>query len=201
MKTKIMLIDDHEFVLQGLQSKLQTVPTFEVVGAYMDSKAFLKGFKHQEVDVIVMDLMLNNIDGFELAIIIKQELKKDVKMILISGVYEEILHKRALELDFKAFLRKEVSYDELISCIINVAQGNIVVPESLLSKPQETLLTNIEKNVLELIFNEYTNEKIAKELFISRRTVESHVTSIFRKLNVSSRIGVVRQALKLKLID
>ena len=76
-----------------------------------------------------------------------------------------------------------------------------MVPESLLSKPQETLLTNIEKNVLELIFNEYTNEKIAKELFISRRTVESHVTSIFRKLNVSSRIGVVRQALKLKLID
>jgi two-component system vancomycin resistance associated response regulator VraR len=55
--------------------------------------------------------------------------------------------------------------------------------------------------VLELMANEYTNEEIAKELYMSRRTVESHVTNIFQKLGVNSRIGAVREAIRLKLVQ
>jgi two-component system vancomycin resistance associated response regulator VraR len=65
----------------------------------------------------------------------------------------------------------------------------------------KAVLSEIETQVLELMANEYTNEEIAKELYMSRRTVESHVTNIFQKLGVNSRIGAVREAIRLKLVQ
>jgi two-component system vancomycin resistance associated response regulator VraR len=68
------------------------------------------------------------------------------------------------------------------------------------NKNNSTILSEVETKVLKLIANEYTNDQIAAELFISRRTVEAHVASICRKLEVDSRIGAVREAIKLKLV-
>lgn len=197
---KLALIDDHAMVLQGLQNKLETVPDFEIVGAYTEVNDFLLCIKYKEVDVVVMDLMLKGIHGFELIEEIKKIKGSSIKIILISGFYEEMLHKRALELGVKAFLRKEVSYDELISCIINVGNGNHVIPDFLVEDNRNQILTDVEVQVLRYLVNEYTNENIAKEMFLSRRTVETHVSNICRKLEVNSRIGAVREAIKLKLV-
>lgn len=197
---KIVLIDDHALVLQGLQGKLETVPEFDIIGAYTNVNDFLLCLRYKEVDIVVMDLMLKGIHGFELIEKINEIKQREIKIILISGFYEEILHKRALEIGVKAFLRKEVSYDELISCIINVGNGNNVVPDFLMKSYDNSILTESELNVLKLVVNEYTNERIAQELYISRRTVESHISNICRKLEVNSRIGIVREAIKLKLI-
>lgn len=197
---KIVLIDDHALVLQGLQAKLETIPEFEIIGAYTEVNDFLLCLKYKKVDVVVMDLMLKGIHGFELIEKIKVIQRNEIKIILISGFYEEILHKRALEMGVKAFLRKEVSYDELISCIINVGRGNNVIPDFLIEKYNNPILTEVELNILKLVVDEYTNEKIAQKLYVSRRTVESHISNICRKLEVNSRIGIVREAIKLKLL-
>ena len=197
---KIALIDDHALVLQGLQAKLETVSDFEIVGAYTEVNDLLLCLKYREVDIVVMDLMLKGIHGFELIEKIKFIQGKEIKIILISGFYEEILHKRALEMGVKAFLRKEVSYEELISCIINVGKGNNVIPDFLMEQYNNPMLTEVELNVLRLVVDEYTNERIAQELYISRRTVESHISNICRKLKVNSRIGLVKEAIKLKLL-
>lgn len=200
MTISLALIDDHQLVLHGLEEKLQTVDNFDVVGSYDNVESFLLCLKHKHVDVIIMDLMLKEIHGFELINQIQAIGYADLKIILISGFYEELLHKRALELGVKAFLKKEVSYDELISCIISVANGNHIIPDFLVESTHQMLLSEIELEVLSLLIAEYTNEKIAKALFISRRTVETHISNICRKLGVNSRIGAVREGLKLRLV-
>jgi two-component system vancomycin resistance associated response regulator VraR len=100
-----------------------------------------------------------------------------------------------------ALLKKDTSYSELISDIINVGKGNDIIPNFLVTDNISALLSETEAKVLSLMANEYTNEEIAKELFISQRTVESHVTNILRKLGVNSRVGAVREAMKLKLVE
>ncbi|SJZ68670.1 two component transcriptional regulator, LuxR family [Pilibacter termitis] len=203
MKIKLALIDDHKLVLQGMAEKLEQVANFELVGAYTEEESFLLCLQHKEIDVVVMDLMLKDSHGLDLLKTINalnEKKLRESKVILISGFYDETLHKRALELGAKAFLRKEVSYEELIACILNVAKGNHVIPEFLAVELQNPLLTNSEQTVLKLLAEEFTNEQIAKEMYISRRTVETHVSNICRKLGVNSRIGAVREGLRLKII-
>lgn len=201
MKIRMALIDDHQLVLEGLRNKLETIPEFDIIGAYATVEEFLICVKYKEIDIIVMDLMLDGVHGFDLVKKIQTIANSDARIILISGFYEEMLHKRALELGVKAFLRKETGYEELVSTIINVYQGNIVIPDFLISVEDNPILSEIELKVINLIVNEYTNEKISKELYVSRRTVETHVTNICRKFGVNSRIGAVREAIKLNLIE
>jgi two-component system vancomycin resistance associated response regulator VraR len=197
MKIKLVLIDDHGLVLQGMKEKLSKSNCIEVTGAYTSIEEFTLHVTYKEYDVLVMDLMLHGKYNFELVRKILNDLKPESKIIIVSGFYDELLHKRALDLGVKAFLRKEVSYDELIGAIVNVHRGNHIIPEFLIKSTSHQILTEVEQKVLKLIISEYTNEKIAKELFISKRTVESHVSNICRKLNVNSRIGAVREAMRL----
>jgi two-component system vancomycin resistance associated response regulator VraR len=97
-------------------------------------------------------------------------------------------------------LRKDTSYSQLISDILNVAKGNDIIPNSLVSGNLGKILSETELKVLELMVYEHTNEEIAQKLYISKRTVESHVSDILQKLNVNSRAGAVREAVKLKLV-
>ena len=197
---KIALIDDHELVLQGLYERLKREKKFEIVGAFTEVSELLLCLKYKEVDVLVADLMLKDSHGFDLVIEINQMAIETPKVILLSGFYETMLHKRALDIGVKAFLPKESSYEELISTIFNVYKGNQVIPETLIEDNKRYLLTETELQVLRLISEEFSNERIAKELFISRRTVDSHVSNICSKLNVSSRVGAVREAFKLNLL-
>lgn len=194
---KLVLIDDHDLVLQGLVQKLETIKNFKIVGAFTETKSFIECIKNNDVDIVIMDLMLKDIHGFELIEKVKS-ISDNIKIIILSGFYEELLHKRALEIGVFAFLRKECSYEELINCIINVNYGNKIIPDFLVDIPK--ILTEIELEILKLIVNEYTNENIAKELFMSKRTVETHISNIFKKLNVNTRVGLVREALRLNLI-
>lgn len=156
--------------------------------------------KNYSVDIVVMDMMLKEKHAFDLISEINQMKNQRPKIILISGFYEPLLHKRALELGVWAFLRKEVTYDELVNTIKSVNHGNKVFPEHLFLINDYKLLSEIELNVLNLVAQEHTNEKIAKQLYISRRTVETHISTICNKLNVNTRIGAVREGIKLNLI-
>jgi two-component system vancomycin resistance associated response regulator VraR len=147
-----------------------------------------------------MNLMLKSSEELETVEEIKS-VQKDIKIIMLVDQQEEMIYNRALEMGVKALLPKDTSYSELISDIISVGKGNDIVPDLLMKENVKAVLSEIETQVLELMANEYTNEEIAKELYISRRTVESHVTNIFQKLGVNSRIGAVREAIRLKLVQ
>lgn len=123
------------------------------------------------------------------------------KIVLLSGFYDTLLHKRAMDFGIQAFLPKESSYLDVKSAIYAVYKGNHVIPDGLLEKQENNLLTDTELSVLELIVKEYSNEKIANSLFVSRRTVDTHVSNICSKLGVTSRVGAVREAIRLNLVS
>jgi two-component system vancomycin resistance associated response regulator VraR len=99
-----------------------------------------------------------------------------------------------------AMLQKDTSCSELLGVIISVGKGNNIIPDSIMQDSAHTILSEIETKVLRLVVNEYTNAQIAKELYISSRTVESHITNVCKKLEVESRIGAVKEAIRLDLV-
>jgi two-component system vancomycin resistance associated response regulator VraR len=201
MKLKIALMDEYALALQGLYDNLKSVPDFEIVGAFTEIDKLLLCLQQSSADIVIVDLMLKDSHGLEVISRIR-EVQSEIKLIvlMISGEFEEVVYDKALEMGVKAFLQKNTSYNELINCIINVGKGNDVIPDFLVREGGKKRLSEMETKVLELIVKEYTNERIAKELYISKRTVENHVKNICRKLGAEGRVGIVREALRLKLI-
>jgi two-component system vancomycin resistance associated response regulator VraR len=201
LKLKIALMDEYAIALQALNDSLRKVPDFEIVGAFSEADTMIKRLEKNDVDIVVADLMLKGIRGLELIERIHSIPGKNIKIIaLISVNYDELVYEKALDMGVKAFLQKDTSVRELISCIVSVGKGNNVVPDFLVKKDLDSILTDTETRILKMIVSEYTNEKIAGELYLSRRTVESHIKAICGKLGVESRVGAVREALKLKLV-
>jgi two-component system vancomycin resistance associated response regulator VraR len=125
----------------------------------------------------------------------------NIKIIaLVSQEYDKLLFERGMEVGVKAFLPKDTSVNDLISAIITIGKGNDIVPDQMMRDKHSQILSDMETKVLGLVVQEYTNDRIAKELYLSRRTVESYMASICNKLDVDSRIGAVREAIRLKLV-
>jgi two-component system vancomycin resistance associated response regulator VraR len=121
-------------------------------------------------------------------------------VIVLSEVRDELVIRREIEVGVNAILRKDTSYSELISCIISVAKGNDVFPSAVIEKVHDSILSETEQKVLECVADELTNDEIAKQLFISRRTVETHISNICEKLGCINRVGAVRKAMNLGLL-
>lgn len=198
---RLVLIDDHSLVLQGLENYFLKEDDFKIIGSYTEVADLLLCLKHEKVDVLVMDFMLKGVTAFDVISQINRFLNTVPKIVLLSGFYDTLLHKRAMDFGIQAFLPKESSYLDVKSAIYAVYKGNHVIPDGLLEKQENNLLTDTELSVLELIVKEYSNEKIANSLFVSRRTVDTHVSNICSKLGVTSRVGAVREAIRLNLVS
>ncbi len=200
MKLRILLYDAYTLALESICETMKKIHDFEIVGAFSNREDLVACLKEQLVDVVVLNLMLKSCEELETVREIKS-IQEQVKIIVLMDQKEGIIYERALEMGVNAFLRKDTSYSELISDIVNVAKGNDIIPDSLVSESVDTILSETEMKVLKMMVYESTNEEIAKKMFISRRTVESHVSDILQKLGVSSRAGAVREAVRLKLVQ
>jgi two-component system vancomycin resistance associated response regulator VraR len=200
MKLKIILMDGYAIALEGLQERLKKIPEFEITGAFSVQREMLQHLENKPADIIIVDFMLRGGNDLELVKNIQSK-QKEIKIIaLVAAPLEQILYEKALEMGVKAFLSSETTFDELVSCIKSVGKGNDVIPDFLVKDKTSKLLSEVETKVMDLIVREYTNERIAKELFISKRTVETHVRNICRKLGVDGRVGIVREAFRLNLL-
>lgn len=198
---RIVVVDDHALLLSCLENILSAEKNLKIMKTFTKPSQALEFLKTNECDILISDLKMQEFSGLDLVRRIKEELHEEIKTILLSGFYDEEIHRHSLELGVKAFLRKETSYFELVSCITNVYNNNVIIPEKLANSYMQPLLTENEMKVLHLIVDEYTNEEIAKVLYVSKRTVESYINSIYNKLKVSSRIGAVREAIRIGLVQ
>jgi two-component system vancomycin resistance associated response regulator VraR len=199
VKVRVLLYDAYVIALEGIHDTLKKMHDFDIVGAFSEDEDVFDCLKSSPVDVIVANLMLKSNSGLDFISKIR-DIRKDVKIIILTECQDEIVYKRAMELNVNAFLRKDATYSELIGAIANVAKGNNIIPEFVMKDTDKSLLTDMELKILELIADEQTTEEIAKELYISRRTVESHVVNICGKLGVDTRIGAVRKATNLNIL-
>lgn len=197
---EIALVDDHKLLLSGLLKQFEFVSDIEVKGTFLTGAEAIEFLKFNKVDVLIIDLMMEDFTGITLVKYLTEKLKLNLKIIILSGYYDENIHNYALELGVRAFLKKELSHEELVSYIRSVHNNNSIIPYKITNKIVPKVLTDTEKQVLQLIVSELTNEGIGKELLISKRTVDSHISSICRKLNVTSRVGAVREGIKYGII-
>ncbi|MCM3038920.1 response regulator transcription factor [Paenibacillus motobuensis] len=188
---KVILVDDHPLVMEGLKSRLEQETDIQIVATLEDPRQLLDQTKMLRPDVIVMDISMPHIDGFELAQTVKQQFGASVKIVMLSGYTYDEFYQKAYELGVHAYLSKQSSYPQIIGSIRQSMMGHVLVAERVIRQNKQDQLTPTEREVLVLMAKENTNQEIADVLAMSKRTVEYHIASIIQKLGVKTRVGAV----------
>ncbi len=210
-KIRILLAEDHVVVRQGTRQLLELEPDFEVVGEAGDGVQAVEAAVHLMPDVIIMDVAMPNMNGIEATKQIKKLFPSMVILILTSYDYDEYILS-LLEAGAAGYLLKSVSGDDLVSAVRAVHNGEPVLHPVVIRKmmtnlrPQAAvkpaltrpadLLSEREMEVLRLASRGMSNKDIGEALFISIRTVQAHLRSIFNKLGVGSRSEAILYCLK-----
>jgi two-component system, NarL family, nitrate/nitrite response regulator NarL len=207
MSVRILLVDDHAILLDGVKNLLEKEDWFQVVGIAESGEKALEFLKTNDVDIIVTDFNMPGMDGLSLVNTVRRILP-GVKTIVLSMHDESHLVKEILRTGVNGYVLKKDTHRELLKAIQEVTAGNVYLSNDInkllitnLQNPEEgRLLTDREREILKLIAKEYSNKDIAEELFISERTVETHRKNIFKKTGTSSLVGLIKFAYANNLI-
>ncbi len=200
-RMKILLVDDHTILLDGIASLLSKQSDLHVAAQAGSAEEALEFLKKHEVDLIITDYHMPGMDGLTLLHTVKR-LFPQVKIILLSMHDEVHLVKEILKAGVNGYVLKKDTHKELLNAIDDVARGKVYLSSDVnkllisnLNNPDEgKLLTDREREILKLIAQEYTNKQIAETLFISERTVETHRKNIFKKTGTNSLVGLIKFA-------
>lgn len=201
---KVVIADDHDLVLDGLQLRLRDMDDMQVVGTASDGDSLLRLLQEVEADVVVLDLHMAGTDGFDALREIRQR-KLPVRVLVLTALVDGLALQKALELGADGIAMKTDPPRQTIEAIRQVAKGSVVYPQAvhnwLLRRAQRSsssdpqALTTREEEVLALIAEGLTNQEIAQRLYVSENTVKYHVQNIYGKLNVSNRTEAARHFL------
>lgn len=205
--TRILLVDDHAILLDGVRALLQQEDHLEVVGQAASAEAAIEFLKEHDIDILITDFNMPGLDGLSLVNVVKR-IQPAVKTIVLSMHDETHLVKEILRSGVSGYVLKKDTHKELLDAIREVTAGRVYLSSDVnkilitnLQQPDEgRLLTDREREILKLIAREYSNKQIAEELFISERTVETHRKNIFRKTGTSSLVGLIKFAYANNLI-
>jgi len=210
MVTKLAITDDHDMVLQGIVSMLESTPEVTFVGKYKTASETIEGLPNHKPDVLLLDINLPDINGIELS---KQLLKKypDLKIIGLTNFEDISFVKRMLKNGVHGYLLKNTDKLELLTAIRTVLSGEVFLQKDihkrLLSQDNSTPdnglkpnLTRREYDVLVAISEELTTQEISEKLFISPKTVETHRMNIMSKLGAKNSVGIIKIAMQMELL-
>jgi len=196
---RLLIVDDHHIVRQGLVALLGTVPEMQVVAEASDGKQALTLYRQHQPDVTLMDLRMNAMNGVETTRAIRAEFPNARIIVLTTFDGDEDIY-RALQAGARGYLLKGMDTEELLSAIRTVHSGKSRIPapvaERLAERMNTPALTDRETEVLGLIVGGNSNKEIAAALFISEATVKTHINSILSKLGVNDRTQAATTALQ-----
>ena len=204
---RILLVDDHTVVRQGLRMFLQLADDLEVVGEATDGRDAVHKVRALEPDVVLMDLVMPVMDGVAAIGAIKDEFP-DVEVIALTSVLEDDKVVGAVQAGATGYLLKDTEADSLRTAIRAAARGEVqLAPEAaarlireVRAPEQPEQLTERETDVLRLLAEGRSNKEIASALFIGEKTVKTHVSSILRKFDVPSRTAAALHAVRTGLV-
>lgn len=214
-KITLLLVDDHEIFRAGLRMLLQAQPDMQIVGEADTGRAAIAKAKELAPDVVLMDISLPDLDGFEATRQIKRALPNAAILALTMHESDEYFFKM-LDAGASGYVPKKAAPTDLVSAIRVVHEGGVFLYPSVAKAlvrdymgrvaeggERETFdgLTDREQEVLKLIADGLTNQDIADKLTISVKTVERHRANIMAKLNMHSRTELVKYAIRKGLID
>lgn len=214
-KVKLLVADDHKIFRQGIKKLLEEESDMQVVGEAADGREAVKKSTELKPDVILMDIAMANLNGLEATKQIKKVLPS-VKVIMLTMHKNEEYILQSFQAGASGFILKEGAVEELVSAIRSIHQDKSflspTISKTLIDaylRKMETgktetpfdLLTDREREVLQLIAEGYTNREVAKALFISVKTVEAHRAHIMQKLNIHDIAKLVKYAIQKGLVD
>lgn len=208
---KLLIVDDHQMVRLGLSSYFAVLDDIEVIGEAENGAEGVKMAFASYPDVILMDLVMDVMDGIEATEIILKEWPEAKILILTSFIDDEKVYP-AMEAGASGYLLKTSSASEIADAIRRTNSGESIIEEEVSQKILEnerngnkhTLheeLTNRELEVLHQIAKGKSNQKIADELYITLKTVKTHVSNILSKLEVSDRTQATIYAFKHNIVE
>ncbi|HWV29403.1 MAG TPA: response regulator transcription factor [Dyadobacter sp.] len=205
MSVRILIVDDHPLVLEGLKSLLADVEEVQVVGTATNAIDAIAFLKNNEVDIAFLDINLPDISGIDLCKKVKDQFP-EVKTLALSTFNERAYVSRMIQNGASGYLIKSSGKEDILEAIAQVQAGgyfmNVQFDQVTPATAPKTVpfLTRREKEVLILIAEGLTNPQIAEQLFISVTTVNSHRQNLLIKFEVSNTASLIKLAAGLGLI-
>ncbi len=208
MSIRILLVDDHAVVRQGLKMFLGLDPDLEVVGEAENGEEAIRLTRELNPDVVLMDLLMPVMDGIAAIAVIRRDLP-DTEVIALTSVLEDESVMKAMRAGAIGYLLKDTQAEELRRAIKAAAAGQVQLsPQAAARLMREVRapespekLTERETDVLRLLASGRANKEIALELDIGEKTVKTHVSAILRKLDVPSRTQAALYAVRIGLVS
>lgn len=201
---RILVVEDHPIVRQGLVALLNVVDGVEVVGEAADGMEAVKEFEIHHPDVTLIDLRLPKMSGVEVIQRIRADHAQARFIVLTTYDGDEDIY-RALQAGARAYLLKGMTVEVLISAIRSVNAGKSIIPPAIAQKLAERMsteqLTQREQDVLEQIVRGKSNKEIGVALDISEATVKTHVNNLLGKLGVEDRTQAATAAIQRGLVQ
>lgn len=198
--TRIMLIDDHPLVRDGLRARLETVPGLEVVAEAGNADEALAAAALHQIDLTLMDINMRGINGIELTARF-HALHPEIAVLILSMHDKAEYVMQSIQAGARGYVLKDAPSQDIVHAIETVRSGGIYYSAALARQltqplPVRELLTQREREVLQHIANGESNKQIARELDLSVRTVETHRLNIKRKLNIDGQAELIKFAVE-----
>ncbi len=214
-RIRVLIVDDHAILRQALRHLLETQTELEVVGDASSGREAVAEAEKLMPDVVLMDMIMPGLNGLEATRQIRKRVPKS-RVLILTGYMEDEQIISALRAGASGYVVKRSDTDELLLGIQAVYRGNTYFSSAISAgdavnqylwqakngdgKAGYDLLTSREREVLQLIAEGLSNQKIAEELFISVKTVEAHKAHIMSKLHARNRTDLIRYALRKGLV-
>ncbi|MCA0431454.1 MAG: response regulator transcription factor [Bacteroidetes bacterium] len=203
----VLLVDDHQLVLDGIKSMIEGDKRFVVVGVAVNGQDALDIIKSSsiKIDIVISDISMPIMNGIELCKHVKNEFNSILVMILSMHNSASIV-KEAIAVDADAYMLKSVGQDEFLFGLNRLIENGSFYSQDIMpiisnqylnkyNEPVNVQLSPREKEVLNLITQEFTSKEIADKLFISKQTVDTHRINIMQKTNSKSVVGLIKYAI------
>ena len=211
MGYQILLIDDHKLMRQAIKGYIEQLkPNYQLDEA-MNEKHAIQLASKKNYDLIITDINMPVMTGFELIDILKQK-KIEAKILTVSMHFNEKYVKQMLEAEVDGYVTKNSDSQEFMDAIDSVLQGDSYFSKDIMNtisrlyrkKPKPPIIETLserEMEILYLILKEYTNKQIAQKLSLSIRTVETHKYNLMQKIEAKNVLGLLKFALRNNLFE
>lgn len=214
---KVLIVDDHEVVRDGLKNIITSIGNISVIGEAEDGDSAIKAYASLKPDLVIMDISMPGMNGIDATKFIKEK-DPDAKILILTMHDNQEYLNQIIRSGAKGFVLKNTDKDELLEAVKTVASGEnffskdiskLIIDNYIKSAKEtekndgfkETPLTKREIEILKLIASGYSNQEIANILYISYNTVDTHRKNIMHKLTIKNTAGLVRYAIEKGLIS
>lgn len=207
----IAVLDDHDLIAEALKSMLSNNKNFVFVGGFTDQDQLLSFLKEKtKPDILLLDIHLKDQDGLKICKKLNSEFPH-IKIVMLTSLTQQSIVSESFKSGAKGYLPKNVSYEDLIESFKTVLDNKIYVHRDISFVPNSPKknssydylprLTRREKEILQLILDEFTTQEIADKLCLTVSTIETHRSSLLTKTGAKNVVGLIKYTLERGLLS